>query len=115
MSTGQSAIETVEAANAGAPVPQAYADEKRLSIDKSHKTSHSLEKSGSIPSKEYIDHGLNEEGLEHPTEEELHTLRRVSGKVPWTAYTVAFVELCERFSYYGTTAVCKLHPLSNFA
>lgn len=42
-----------------------------------------------------------------PTEEELHTLRRVSGKVPWTAYTVAFVELCERFSYYGTTAVCK--------
>jgi POT family proton-dependent oligopeptide transporter len=26
--------------------------------------------------------------------------------VHWTAYTVAFVELCERFSYYGTTAVC---------
>lgn len=42
----------------------------------------------------------------YPTDEELHTLRRVSGKIPWTAYTVAFVELCERFSYYGTTAVC---------
>jgi POT family proton-dependent oligopeptide transporter len=44
--------------------------------------------------------------FEKPTEEELATLRRVSGKIPWVAYTVAFVELCERFSYYGTTAVC---------
>ena len=46
--------------------------------------------------------------FEKPTEEELATLRRVSGKIPWMAYTVAFVELCERFSYYGTTAVCQL-------
>lgn len=39
-----------------------------------------------------------------PTEEELHganALRRVSGKIPWTAWTITFVELCERFSYYG--------------
>lgn len=42
---------------------------------------------------------------EVPTAEELHTLRRVSGRIPWSAYTIAFVELCERFSYYGTTAV----------
>ena len=41
------------------------------------------------------------------TQEELDTLRRVSGKIPWSAYTIAFVELCERFSYYGTTVVCK--------
>jgi proton-dependent oligopeptide transporter, POT family len=40
------------------------------------------------------------------TEEDLLTLRRVSGKIPWPAYTLAFVELCERFSYYGTTIVC---------
>lgn len=40
------------------------------------------------------------------TEADLHTLRRVSGKIPWPAFTVAFVELCERFSYYGTTVVC---------
>ncbi|RJE25789.1 peptide transporter [Aspergillus sclerotialis] len=45
------------------------------------------------------------EGREYPTEEEEHTLRRVSDKLPWTAYTIAFVELCERFSYYGTTVV----------
>lgn len=43
-----------------------------------------------------------------PTEEELHTLKRVPGVLPWIAFTVAFIELCERFSYYGTTAICQL-------
>lgn len=41
-----------------------------------------------------------------PTPEEMKTLRRVSGKIPWQAYTITFVELCERFSWYGTTALC---------
>ncbi|KZT57978.1 PTR2-domain-containing protein [Calocera cornea HHB12733] len=43
-----------------------------------------------------------------PTEEEKHgpnKLRRISGKINWPTYLIAFVELCERFSYYGTTAV----------
>lgn len=44
---------------------------------------------------------------ETPTEAEFHTLRRVADKIPWRVYTIAFVELCERFSYYGTTVVCK--------
>lgn len=47
------------------------------------------------------------EGEEYPTAEEIESLRRVCGVVPWSAYTIAFIELCERFSYYGTTAVCK--------
>jgi len=42
---------------------------------------------------------------EIPSEEDLETLRRVPGRVPWICFTVAFVELCERFAYYGTTAV----------
>lgn len=46
------------------------------------------------------------ESDDFPTTEELHDLRRVSDKIPWNAYTVAFVELTERFSYYGTTVVC---------
>lgn len=37
-----------------------------------------------------------------PTEEEMQTLRRVSGQIPWAAFTIAFCELCERFSYYGS-------------
>jgi hypothetical protein len=44
---------------------------------------------------------------ELPTDEELYTLRRVADKIPWHVYTLAFVELCERFSYYGATVVCK--------
>lgn len=40
-----------------------------------------------------------------PTMEEMKTLRRVSGPINWQSMTVTFVEFCERFSYYGTTAV----------
>jgi POT family proton-dependent oligopeptide transporter len=43
----------------------------------------------------------------YPNEDDLRNLRRVSGHLHWTIFTVAFVELCERFSYYGTTAVCE--------
>lgn len=49
-------------------------------------------------------------GDEDPTPEELHgpdALRRISAPIPWAVYTVAFVELCERFSYYGTQVLCK--------
>ncbi|KAI0696611.1 oligopeptide transporter [Cytidiella melzeri] len=45
------------------------------------------------------------DGLEFPTEEEKATLRRVADAIPWNAYSIAFVELCERFSYYGSTVV----------
>ncbi|KAL2866143.1 POT family-domain-containing protein [Aspergillus lucknowensis] len=40
-----------------------------------------------------------------PTDEELLTLRRVSGRIPWNLFTIAFVELCERFSYYGSSVL----------
>ena len=53
------------------------------------------------------------DGEEYPTAEEVNTLRRVCGTVPWSAYTIAFVELCERFSYYGTTQVCKSRAKSS--
>jgi POT family proton-dependent oligopeptide transporter len=42
-----------------------------------------------------------------PTDEELDTLPKVSGPMPWNAFTVGIVEFAERFSYYGTTAVCR--------
>ncbi|KAK7421622.1 hypothetical protein QQX98_002089 [Neonectria punicea] len=40
-----------------------------------------------------------------PNEEDLRTLRRVSGAIKWSMYTIAFVELCERFSYYGSSVL----------
>ena len=36
------------------------------------------------------------------TDEELRTLRRVPHELTWDAFTIALVELCERFTYYGT-------------
>lgn len=45
---------------------------------------------------------IGQEGDTFPTEEELHTLRRVPDTISLAAYSVALVELCERFSYYGT-------------
>ncbi|BGP37286.1 hypothetical protein JCM10449v2_001191 [Rhodotorula kratochvilovae] len=40
-----------------------------------------------------------------PTEEEKLTLRRVPGPINVAAFLVAYVELAERFSYYGCTVV----------
>ncbi|KAF2679491.1 PTR2-domain-containing protein [Lentithecium fluviatile CBS 122367] len=40
-----------------------------------------------------------------PTEEELATLVRVAAPIPWKVFTIAFVELVERMSYYGTIVV----------
>jgi hypothetical protein len=54
----------------------------------------------------------------YPTPEELdgeHALKRISAPIPWSVYTVAFVELCERFSYYGTQVVCMFTPPINFS
>ncbi|KAK6598039.1 POT family protein [Botrytis cinerea] len=38
---------------------------------------------------------------EEPTDEEKKTLRRIGDSLPISAWLVAVVELCERFSYYG--------------
>lgn len=42
-----------------------------------------------------------------PNDEDLKSLRRVSGKIPWAAWTIAFCELCERFSYYGKELIIR--------
>ena len=45
-------------------------------------------------------------GEQYPTVQDWSTLRRVYGKVNWMIYIIGIVEMCERFAYYGTTAVC---------
>lgn len=46
---------------------------------------------------------------DEPTEEENRTLRKVADKLPWSAFLIAVVELCERFSYYGLSG-----PFQNY-
>ena len=65
-------------------------------------------KEGSIVVDTPPDDSSHADGLlddDAPTEEELQTLRRVSGHIKWSAYTVAFCELTERFSYYGSNVL----------
>jgi POT family proton-dependent oligopeptide transporter len=40
-----------------------------------------------------------------PTAEELRTLRKVGEPLPKSAFLVAVVELCERFTYYGASGI----------
>ncbi|KAF1840410.1 di/tri peptide transporter 2 [Cucurbitaria berberidis CBS 394.84] len=40
-----------------------------------------------------------------PTAEELRTLRKVGEPLPKSAFLVAIVELCERFTYYGASGI----------
>ncbi|KAF5006485.1 hypothetical protein FDECE_7145 [Fusarium decemcellulare] len=44
---------------------------------------------------------------EFPTANELGQLRRVANTIPLKLFSIAFIELCERFSYYGCTVVCR--------
>jgi hypothetical protein len=54
-----------------------------------------------------MSNGLDDPEWPSPTFEELATLRRVAHNIPLKLLSIAFVELCERFSYYGVTVVCK--------
>lgn len=51
-----------------------------------------------------VEDGIHDD-LVFPTEEERLTLRRVADTIPWNAYLIAFVELAERFSFYGSSVV----------
>ncbi|KAI9846137.1 MAG: peptide transporter ptr2 [Thelocarpon superellum] len=44
-----------------------------------------------------------------PTEEERARLRKVADTLPWSAFLVAIIELCERFAYYGLSG-----PFQNY-
>jgi POT family proton-dependent oligopeptide transporter len=84
-----------------APTPQVVEKPQRV---------HPHQGSGLVPVTSNTNTGLYDDSDsdsqgEFPTDEELYTLRRVADKIPWHVYTLAFVELCERFSYYGATVV----------
>ncbi|KAL9583340.1 MAG: hypothetical protein Q9212_002772 [Teloschistes hypoglaucus] len=98
MTSGPIGLDLAEVSKANAPAapsPMDEKDEKHLTIVDDSSQSASARKESLIDA----------DGKEYPTQEEIASLRRVCGSVPWAAYTIAFVELCERFSYYGTTIV----------
>ncbi|KAG7094844.1 hypothetical protein E1B28_005653 [Marasmius oreades] len=62
-----------------------------------------LDEKHSMQSERELD-GIHDD-LDFPTEEEKATLRRVADKMPWDAYLIATIEMAERFSFYGCSAV----------
>ncbi|KAK7429409.1 hypothetical protein QQZ08_004001 [Neonectria magnoliae] len=60
---------------------------------------------GSLDKEMQHDVHSSSEDDDAPSDEDLKTLRRVSGAIKWSMYTIAFVELCERFSYYGSSVL----------
>lgn len=101
MSSGVAPVEPVEAPRAYVPAEEKdVIDEKRgLDLKGSAQASDSDEAADDIL--------VGPNGEQYPTKEELQTLRRTHGHVPMILYSIAFVELCERFAYYGTTQVCE--------
>ncbi|KIW67394.1 hypothetical protein PV04_06653 [Phialophora macrospora] len=95
MSSGAANIESAEAATANSP-----------SREKGVVDNMKQKEEAQVSDKEALNEVLlGPNGEQYPTSEELKTLRRTHGHVPWLLYTIAFVELCERFAYYGTTVV----------
>lgn len=49
--------------------------------------------------------GVDDDGFEHPTQEEVATLRHVPYSLHLRTYLVGIIELSERFCYYGVSGV----------
>ncbi|KMU85439.1 peptide transporter PTR2-A [Coccidioides immitis H538.4] len=71
-------------------------------INPAHESSMNEPKGASVdPAIGLDESGSEEADIDTPTQGDLDTLRRVAGPLPWSAFLVAAVELCERFAYYG--------------
>ncbi|KAF9261642.1 PTR2-domain-containing protein [Marasmius fiardii PR-910] len=94
-------------------IPADFAACSEVAHREAGRKEHPLKISDSHSDNLYESDGIHD-GLVFPTEEEKVTLRRVSDKIPWNAYLIAFVEMAERFSYYGSVIVFTnfiQHPL----
>ncbi|EXJ58817.1 hypothetical protein A1O7_06247 [Cladophialophora yegresii CBS 114405] len=91
MSSGAANIESAEAATVKFPSLEKGAVDNKQQHDKAEAL---------VNDKEALNKVLvDRSGEQYPTSAELKTLRRTHGHVPWLLYTIAFVELCERFAY----------------
>ncbi|RGP78159.1 pot family proton-dependent oligopeptide transporter [Fusarium longipes] len=96
--TGDAMGETVAAAGLHAEM----IDEKRASVAAERRSS--VVTDPHAPAASVAAGGVTADG-EFPTPEEMQSLRRISNKIPMKLFSIAFIELCERFSYYGCTVV----------
>lgn len=81
-------------------------DEKRASMAAERRASVVTDPHAPAPAVAVPAGGVTPDG-QFPTPEEMESLRRISNKIPLKLFSIAFIEMCERFSYYGSTVVCK--------
>ncbi|KAG8666181.1 hypothetical protein FPOAC2_11279 [Fusarium poae] len=96
--TGDAMGETVAAAGLHAEM----VDEKRASVAAERRSS--VVTDPHAPAASVSAGGVTADG-QFPTPEEMQSLRRIANKIPMKLFSIAFIELCERFSYYGCTVV----------
>ncbi|RGP59298.1 pot family proton-dependent oligopeptide transporter [Fusarium sporotrichioides] len=96
--TGDAMGETVAAAGLHAEM----IDEKRASMAAERRSS--VVTDPQAPAAAVSAGGVTADG-QFPTPEEMQSLRRIANKIPMKLFSIAFIELCERFSYYGCTVV----------
>ncbi|KAI1812450.1 POT family protein [Poronia punctata] len=100
-SGGTQPLDTIEAAKAETPA----LEQEKASSSTNEKDSIAAARED-VASGSVIEEPLRgPNGEEYPSKTDLETLRRVKGRISPIIYTIAFIELCERFAYYGTTAV----------
>ena len=64
------------------------------------------EKQAELIESKLLDTSFTEDSLfPAPTKEELNTLKKVAGRIPWVAWLLCLVEFAERASYYGSKQV----------
>jgi POT family proton-dependent oligopeptide transporter len=109
MSSGAAALDTAELAVANYPAIEKGVPGEKLVVADADGNAIVKDEGGVVGDTVSDSTGpdvlLGPNGEQYPTKEELETLPRVVGKVGFVIYSVAFIELCERFAYYGTTAV----------
>ncbi|PTD10126.1 putative peptide transporter ptr2 [Fusarium culmorum] len=101
--TGDAMGETVAAAGLHAEM----VDEKRASVAAERRSS--VVTDPQAPAAAVSSGGVTADG-QFPTPEEMQSLRRIANKIPMKLFSIAFIELCERFSYYGCTVVSASPP-----
>ncbi|KAI0851914.1 PTR2-domain-containing protein [Daldinia vernicosa] len=88
------------------PVPGIHDGERHHAQDKPVNKSSDSPRADSVPeSLEEAGPVIDYEAYPPPTEEERRTLRKVNDSIPLAAWSLCFVELAERASYYGVKAV----------
>jgi hypothetical protein len=81
------------------PLDVVVQDSKKAGEPSMNEKADTIVGSTNVSMKEDIEvYDENGEPVIEPTEEELATLRRVSDKIPFTAFSVVIVEVCERFA-----------------